>query len=76
MGFTARHQDGTKYWHAGPKEGLDATCGGTGYLHCYCGGDLCVCGNFGETECYGCEDCDGDRDDSDYEDDDRPYDDE
>ena len=36
---------------------LDATCGGMGVLHCYCGGDQCVCHNHGEVECDGCEDC-------------------
>lgn len=60
MGFKARHMDGTVYWHAStPAEGLDDTCGGTGTLHCYCGGDFCVCGNFGEVQCSGCEDCEG-----------------
>lgn len=33
------------------------TCGGTGVLNCYCGGDLCVCHNHGEVECAGCDDC-------------------
>jgi hypothetical protein len=36
---------------------LDATCGGSGTLHCYCGGDLCVCHNHGEQDCPGCPDC-------------------
>lgn len=36
---------------------LNRTCGGSGTLHCYCGGDLCVCHNHGEIECDGCEDC-------------------
>lgn len=47
-------------------DGLDSTCGGTGTLTCYCGGDQCVCGNNGEAECLGCADCD----DSDYASDD------
>lgn len=48
MGFNEKHMDGTNYWHADtPQEGLDPGCGGTGVLHCYCGGDFCVCGNFG-----------------------------
>ncbi len=38
-------------------DGLDKKCGGTGMLYCYCGGDLCVCHNHGEVECFGCEDC-------------------
>ena len=34
------------------------TCGGTGFLDCHCGGDLCVCHHHGqEIECPGCEDC-------------------
>ena len=37
------------------------TCGGTGFLYCHCGGDLCVCHHHGqEIECPGCEDCEGD----------------
>jgi hypothetical protein len=62
MGFDAEHQDGATYWHAeDAADGLDDTCGGTGILHCYCGGDFCCCGNFGEVECPGCEDCEGDE---------------
>lgn len=45
-------------------EGLEESCGGTGTLNCFCGGDLCVCDYNGETECFGCEDCQ-DRDDCD-----------
>ena len=38
----------------------EAGCSGTGVLHCRgCGGDLCVCVCGGETECEGCEWCDG-----------------
>lgn len=44
-------------------EVFDQSCGGSGYLHCECGGDLCVCHHHGEVECYGCEDCDFDDDD-------------
>ena len=63
MGFTAKHQDGEKYWHATTRaEGLRSRCGGTGILDCLCGGDFCVCGNFGEVECMGCPDCDYDED--------------
>lgn len=41
-------------WH----EGRDReTCGGSGYYDCCCGGDFCVCGNRGEIECDGCDDC-------------------
>lgn len=40
-------------------------CGGSGTLHCYCGGDLCVCHNHGEAECPGCPDCRYDDDDFD-----------
>ena len=45
--------------------GLDDRCGGSGTLYCYCGGDLCVCHNHGEVECFGCPDCE-DADDYDY----------
>ena len=44
---------------------LPARCGGSGMLDCYCGGDLCVCHNHGEQDCYGCEDCE-DCDDDDW----------
>lgn len=55
-------------------DGLDEDCGGTGYLHCYCGGDQCVCHRHGqEVECNGCEFC-GDGDGFDLGDD--GYDDE
>lgn len=38
--------------------GLDEGCGGSGFVYCYCGGDLCVCHHHGqEVECPGCEDC-------------------
>lgn len=37
----------------------DRTCGGTGWLQCWCGGETCVCRacGAGEVECYGCRDC-------------------
>lgn len=35
-------------------------CGGLGSLDCFCGGDLCVCHNHGEVECFGCDDCESD----------------
>jgi hypothetical protein len=49
--------------------GLDHCCGGSGELHCECGGDLCVCHHHGSIECPGCADCEpaGDFDD-DYDD--------
>lgn len=39
-------------------------CGGLGVVDCRgCGGDCCICTCGGETECFGCEDCDiGDDD--------------
>lgn len=44
-------------------------CGGTGAMYCDgCGGDLCVCVCGGESECYGCEMCNGDGDYDDYDD--------
>ena len=50
---------------------LDKSCGGSGELHCECGGDnLCVCHHHGTTECPGCEDCEeDDEDDYDWSDD-------
>ena len=42
---------------------LDSSCGGSGTLHCDCGGDQCVCHHHGEAECPGCPDCEGDEDD-------------
>jgi len=44
------------------------SCGGSGYLDCECGGDICVCHHHGEIECAGCEDCEFmfDSDDDEY----------
>jgi hypothetical protein len=52
---------------------FDDGCRGTGVRVCVgCGGDFCVCAEcfgHGETDCWGCEDCDGpDTDDWTYED--------
>lgn len=39
-------------------DGLDSDCGGTGYVDCYCGGDLCVCHHHGQqVDCPGCDSC-------------------
>jgi len=46
---------------------LPPTCGGTGTMHCHCGGDQCVCHNHGAVQCDGCEDCDREREDDYYE---------
>lgn len=59
--FRLREQDNPPCW-CGAKNPYFApvhneTCGGTGMLNCYCGGDQCVCHNHGEVECFGCEDC-------------------
>lgn len=43
-------------------------CGGMGIIDCHCGGDLCVCHNHGEVECFGCDDCDREDDCGDGED--------
>lgn len=51
--------NGDRRWYASPER---ERCGGNGYMHCYCGGDFCCCGNGGEIECYGCEDCERDDD--------------
>ncbi len=44
-------------------EVFSSHCGGTGVLHCECGGDICVCHNHGEVDCPGCADCDIDDND-------------
>jgi hypothetical protein len=31
------------------------TCNNTGFVNCYCGGDLCVCHNHGEKPCRACD---------------------
>lgn len=36
------------------ERGYCDTCCNTGYLNCFCGGDICVCENHGE---YPCPDC-------------------
>ncbi len=42
---------------------LTRRCGGSRIVNCLCGGDFCVCHNHGESECFGCEDCESpDRD--------------
>ena len=35
----------------------DFQCNGLGYIECFCGGDLCVCDNYGEIPCGGCDAC-------------------
>lgn len=42
---------------------LERGCGGSGTLHCECGGEFCVCHHHGEVECPGCEDCEDGEDD-------------
>lgn len=42
-------------------------CGGLGIIDCHCGGDLCVCHNHGEVECFGCPDCEDDDEDYYYD---------
>lgn len=44
---------------------MDGGCGGLGMLNCHCGGDLCICHNHGEIECFGCDDCEPEYDDDD-----------
>lgn len=43
-------------------EPLPTRCGGYGVIECFCGGDICVCHNHGEVECFGCVDCAGEED--------------
>lgn len=50
-------------------DSLASSCGGTGYVDCYCGGDQCVCHHHGqEQECPGCDEC-PEWDDDDWHDD-------
>lgn len=65
-GFYARHMDGDVMWHAAPDRDR---CDGHGWITCYCGGDLCICGNGGEIECDGCEDCEPSEDNNEWDDD-------
>ena len=44
-------------------------CGGSGVLNCECGGDFCVCHHHGEIDCPGCEDCEPDDDEYEWDDD-------
>jgi hypothetical protein len=37
-------------------EVMSQGCSGTGFVVCFCGGDLCVCGLDGQ-ECMGCHEC-------------------
>lgn len=60
MGYEVEHPDLGEMWLADFKDGLNKCCGGSGVLECHCGGDLCVCGNFGEVDCVGCPDCEFD----------------
>lgn len=52
---------------------LEEGCAGTGYLHCFCGGDFCVCQLHGGMDCPGCEEC---REYDERQDEDFYYDDE
>lgn len=63
-GFYARHMNGDVMWHEAPES---ERCGGSGWFVCYCGGDFCVCGNGGEIECDGCEDCEPREDDNEWD---------
>jgi hypothetical protein len=58
-GYWAETMDGERVWCAYPER---ERCGGSGWMNCYCGGDLCVCGNQGGIECMGCVDCEGEDD--------------
>jgi len=44
-------------------------CNGLGYIECFCGGDLCVCDNYGEIPCGGCDACES-SDEYEYDDED------
>lgn len=36
------------------KPGYCSECQNTGFVECYCGGDLCICENNGEEPCPAC----------------------
>jgi hypothetical protein len=42
-------------------------CQGLGTVNCYCGGDLCVCLNYGEKDCPTCGGSGGEDDDFDLD---------
>lgn len=42
-------------------------CNNTGWVNCYCGGDLCVCENQGEEPCFACEGAEDDEFEDEYE---------
>lgn len=41
-------------WYEDPDVATCPKCGGMGSVPCYCGGDLCVCENYGEKDCALC----------------------
>lgn len=47
--------------------GYCENCNNTGWVNCYCGGDLCVCENNGEEECPVCGGMPDRDDDGDYD---------
>jgi hypothetical protein len=48
--------------------GIEAGCGGTGHVDCYCGGDQCVCHHHGQQlDCPGCDECPEREDDDDLD---------
>lgn len=36
---------------------MSERCGGLGIMTCLCGGDFCICENYGEYDCEGCAAC-------------------
>lgn len=45
-------------------EDVMGPCDGSGDCECRCGGDTCICHNHGYGLCPGCEECEGDDDDT------------
>lgn len=38
---------------------INFACNGLGIITCLCGGDFCICLNYGEIDCEGCSACEG-----------------
>lgn len=47
-------QDDDDYFDDDQPEGYCDLCNNTGWVDCYCGGDLCVCESQGENPCPQC----------------------
>lgn len=48
------HAEDDEFWHDGTDGVTCPKCDGWGNIDCNCGGDLCVCTNYGERTCPVC----------------------